>query len=88
MSGKLERKDSSWKFDNNQIIEQEDIRKQLNVECKENHWVKEIENNDISQHGFDESGSWVIENNQDALSEYFDEVTDTLITNDVIDFDW
>ena len=88
MTGKQKTIDESWLLDNKEeLIDRENIRKQINLEPVV-AWVQATDSHHNEVEQANAAESWVHDNNQDALEEYMDDVSDVLLSEDLDSFDW
>ena len=72
---------------NDELIAREEIAQQINQDCNE-VWVQAIDDVYMENQQANVSSSWVIEDNQDALEEYMNEVSGIVLPEDIDSFDW
>ena len=70
-----------------EIMAYQRIVKDLNQDSSE-LWVDAIKTINVSAELENEVVSWVVEDNCDVLSEYMDEMTDVIDSDDIDNLDW
>ncbi len=83
---KLLQEDYSFKNED-EIIAHEELVKEL-AQNAEEVWTHAIDEDYLDNLHANSSSSWVIEDNQDALAEYMDEVSDVILPEDIDKLDW
>jgi len=73
--------------DEEEIIAHEELVKELAQESDET-WMYAIDEEYMEIQHVNSSNSWVVDDNQDALAEYMDDVSSVILTDDIDDFDW
>ena len=72
---------------NDDFITREEITEEISQESDE-VWVQAIDDIYMEKQQANASRSWVIEDNQDALEEYMNEVSGIALPEDIDSFDW
>ena len=72
---------------NDDFITREEITEEISQESDE-VWVQAIDDVYMENQQANASSSWVIEDNQDALEEYMNEVSGIAMPEDIDSFDW
>ena len=79
--------DNNKAYSEEEIIAHEELVKAL-AQDSESIWTYAIDTEYVKTQQANESGSWVIEDNQEALAEYMDDVSDVLLPEDIDTLDW
>lgn len=88
MAGKGKLLQENYDFnDEEEIIAHEELIKELAQESEE-VWMDAIDDEYMEIQHVNSSNSWIVEDNQDALAEYMDDVSDAIVASDIDDFDW
>ncbi len=73
--------------DENHFLSEEEAITEINLEPVQN-WTHAIDDQYIKDQLANNSGSWIIEDNKDALEEYMDDISEVILPGDIDSFDW